>query len=138
MEASRAAISRRYATASQRKLDFGTGRTGEPRRAAAEASEIWAAKTNSKARRLRSLIASFTEPPDTDPYVRWCGRGGVARLPPIPILRLRMSPLLPEATISRLDALTFDKCRRLRVGCVLEMQRPLTFAKRGGRMAGNA
>src|SRR5947209_4313405 len=25
------------------------------------------------------------EPPDTDPYVRWCGRGGVARRPPIPI-----------------------------------------------------
>ncbi|MFH0302997.1 hypothetical protein AAFX91_38745, partial [Bradyrhizobium sp. 31Argb] len=25
------------------------------------------------------------EPPDTDPYVRWCGRGEAARLPPIPI-----------------------------------------------------
>jgi hypothetical protein len=25
------------------------------------------------------------EPPYTDPYVRWCGRGGAARLPPIPI-----------------------------------------------------
>lgn len=25
------------------------------------------------------------EPPCTDPYARWCGRGGVARCPPIPI-----------------------------------------------------
>jgi hypothetical protein len=25
----------------------------------------------------------------SDPYVRWCGRGGAARLPPIPILCAR-------------------------------------------------
>src|SRR6202171_4254126 len=25
------------------------------------------------------------EPPCTDPYARWCGRGGSERLPPIPI-----------------------------------------------------
>src|SRR5262249_30169785 len=25
------------------------------------------------------------EPPCTDPYARWCGRGGAARLPPIPL-----------------------------------------------------
>jgi hypothetical protein len=25
------------------------------------------------------------EPPCTVPYARWCGRGGAARLPPIPI-----------------------------------------------------
>ena len=31
------------------------------------------------------LIAQPAEPPYTDPYVRWCGRGGAARLPPIPI-----------------------------------------------------
>src|SRR5208283_1992431 len=29
--------------------------------------------------------AQVTEPPYTDPYVRWCGRGGAVRLPPIPI-----------------------------------------------------
>src|SRR6516225_8192977 len=34
-------------------------------------------------RRMRS--AQFAEPPDTDPYVRWCGRGSAARLTPIPI-----------------------------------------------------
>ena len=26
------------------------------------------------------------EPPCTDPYARWCGRGGAARRPPIPIV----------------------------------------------------
>jgi RNA-directed DNA polymerase len=31
------------------------------------------------------LIAQPAEPPDADPHVRWCGRGGAVRLPPIPI-----------------------------------------------------
>src|SRR5262249_39961646 len=35
------------------------------------------------------VFAQSAEPPDTDPYVRWCGRGGVVRLPPIPIFRAR-------------------------------------------------
>ena len=30
-------------------------------------------------------IAQLAEPPYADPHVRWCGRGGAARLPPIPI-----------------------------------------------------
>jgi hypothetical protein len=29
--------------------------------------------------------SSRSEPPDTDPYVRWCGRAAAARPPPIPI-----------------------------------------------------
>ncbi len=33
----------------------------------------------------RSLIAQPAEPPDADPHVRWCGRGGAVRLSPIPI-----------------------------------------------------
>src|SRR5258705_11047019 len=33
----------------------------------------------------RSALGKLLEPPYTDPYVRWCGRGGAARLPPIPI-----------------------------------------------------
>jgi len=33
----------------------------------------------------RSALAQLLEPPYTDPYVRWCGRGGAARLPPIPM-----------------------------------------------------
>lgn len=27
----------------------------------------------------------LTEPPDADPHVRWCGRGGALQHPPIPI-----------------------------------------------------
>src|SRR5512145_1541527 len=36
---------------------------------------------------LRPSPAQVTEPPYADPHVRWCGRGGAARLPPIPIRR---------------------------------------------------
>jgi hypothetical protein len=31
------------------------------------------------------VLAQLLEPPCTDPYARWWGRGGAARLPPIPI-----------------------------------------------------
>jgi hypothetical protein len=27
------------------------------------------------------VLAQLLEPPCTDPYARWCGRGGAARLP---------------------------------------------------------
>jgi transposase len=37
------------------------------------------------------VLAQLLEPPCTDPYARWCGRGGAARLPPIPITRKRPS-----------------------------------------------
>src|SRR6266851_2073903 len=33
----------------------------------------------------RNALAQSLEPPCTDPYARWCGRGGAERLPPIPI-----------------------------------------------------
>jgi hypothetical protein len=33
--------------------------------------------------------AQSAEPPCTDPYARWCGRGGAVRLPPIPIAQFR-------------------------------------------------
>src|SRR5262245_61887608 len=35
--------------------------------------------------RAQACGLTSVEPPYTDPYVRWCGRGGAARLPPIPI-----------------------------------------------------
>src|ERR1019366_806441 len=35
---------------------------------------------------VRNALAQLFEPPYTDPYVRWCGRGGAERLPPIPII----------------------------------------------------
>ena len=37
---------------------------------------------------LRPSLAQVAEPPYADPHVRWCGRGGAARLPPIPIVGL--------------------------------------------------
>jgi len=37
---------------------------------------------------VRRVLAQLLEPPCTDPYARWCGRGGAARLPPIPILNV--------------------------------------------------
>src|SRR5216684_6590556 len=40
----------------------------------------WCMNPNAQPTRVESF-----EPPYTDPYVRWCGRGGAARLPPIPI-----------------------------------------------------
>jgi RNA-directed DNA polymerase len=33
----------------------------------------------------RMTVQQLAEPPDADPHVRWCGRGGVVRLSPIPI-----------------------------------------------------
>ena len=35
--------------------------------------------------RPAAMPLDSVEPPCTDPYARWCGRGGAARLPPIPI-----------------------------------------------------
>jgi hypothetical protein len=37
---------------------------------------------------LRPSRAQVTEPPDADPHVRWCGRGGAVRFPPIPIAKV--------------------------------------------------
>ncbi len=48
----------------------------EPERPAAGASSL-----SKPVQPLKSV-----EPPCTDPYARWCGRGGAARLPPIPIV----------------------------------------------------
>ena len=51
---------------------------------------------------VRSL--KFVEPPCTDPYARWCGRGGAVRLPPIPIDGppiLRASPSQPARSVFR-------------------------------------
>src|SRR5260370_24679923 len=49
----------------------------------------WCMNPNAQPTRVesfdRSALAYLPEPPYTDPYVRWCGRGGAARLPPIPI-----------------------------------------------------
>ena len=37
----------------------------------------------------------------TDPYVRWCGRGGAERLPPIPITKpLTTEPRVEDAMLT--------------------------------------
>src|SRR5437870_971110 len=41
---------------------------------------------------------SSIEPPDADPHVRWCGRRGIVRCPPIPIL-----PSLAAAGVAALS-----------------------------------
>jgi putative transposase len=33
----------------------------------------------------RAVLAQSAEPPDADPHVRWCGRGGGVTRPPMPI-----------------------------------------------------
>ena len=33
-----------------------------------------------------SSFAESAEPPDADPHVRWCGRGGGVTRPPMPIV----------------------------------------------------
>jgi hypothetical protein len=46
------------------------------------------------------------EPPCTDPYARWCGRGGAERLPPIPIVgtfRTYANKLTTSAHRGKLD-----------------------------------
>src|SRR6266496_4935389 len=45
------------------------------------------------------VSAQSTEPPYTDPYVRWCGRGGAVRFPPIPICRMAQRKSPKEATM---------------------------------------
>ena len=48
-------------------------------------SQMHASKPRWTSLLREQVSAQSTEPPDTDPYVRWCGRGGAARLPPIPV-----------------------------------------------------
>jgi hypothetical protein len=54
-------------------------------------------------RRAQACSLTSVEPPYTDPDVRWCGRGGAARLPPIPIqIRAQPSHGTPTAPRARL------------------------------------
>jgi hypothetical protein len=67
-------------------LAFGAMGKGEARTAPLKGTEADTAASiveNSGAGIIAN--AQSDEPPYTDPYVRWCGRGGAAKLPPIPI-----------------------------------------------------
>jgi hypothetical protein len=72
----------------QLRLDFSSVPTGEARQARREDIESLSVVSEPNAQLTRSVwsvLAQPLEPPYTDPYVRWCGRGGAERLPPIPI-----------------------------------------------------
>jgi len=70
----------------QVKLNLGAGAAGEARNAATQESEIRAAKACLE-RPAAPQADQSAEPPCTDPYARWCGRGGAVTRPPIPIAR---------------------------------------------------
>ena len=71
----------------QLRLDFSSAPTGEAWQAGREDIESSSAVSEPErpANTSPIVLAQPLEPPCTDPYARWCGRGGVARLPPIPI-----------------------------------------------------
>src|ERR1700758_1430386 len=72
----------------QLRLDFSSAPTGEARQEGREDIESLSAvhEPERPANAWFSIVlAQLLEPPCTDPYARWCGRGGAARLPPIPI-----------------------------------------------------
>src|SRR5712691_10807786 len=50
------------------------------------AKPLWRTTT----RTSRPVRAQLTEPPYADPHVRWCGRGGRATVPPMPIEKIRI------------------------------------------------
>ena len=61
----------------------------------------------------RAATANPAEPPYTDPYVRWCGRGGAVRLPPIPIGVTAHcgSQILPQGLEDRMAHLALGRPR---------------------------
>ena len=73
----------------QLRLDFSSAPTGEARQALREDIESLSAvhepERPANTCCIPIVLAQLLEPPCTDPYARWCGRGGAARLPPIPI-----------------------------------------------------
>ena len=72
----------------QLRLDFPSAPSGEARQAGREDIESLSAVNDPErpANTSSIVLAQLLEPPCTDPYARWCGRGGAARLPPIPII----------------------------------------------------
>jgi hypothetical protein len=58
---------------------------GEARRQCEPGTEANVATRAHETPAMCGHIAQSAEPPYADPHVRWCGRGGAAKLPPIPI-----------------------------------------------------
>src|SRR6266851_6954051 len=77
----------------------------------------WCMNPNAQPTRVESF-----EPPYTDPYVRWCGRGGAARLPPIPIIGTfetcwHVRSVVAPQTRTLLDAIG-KRCHQRKCTCV--------------------
>ena len=87
----------------QLRLDFPSAPSGEARQAGREDIESLSAVNDPErpANTSSIVLAQLLEPPCTDPYARWCGRGGAARLPPIPIAATLCSG--PTEKSSRLE-----------------------------------
>ena len=71
------------APANQLRLSFTGSEDGE---AETETCRVAKPRWRKTTRTSSPLWVLLTEPPYADPHVRWCGRGGAARLPPIPIV----------------------------------------------------
>src|SRR5580700_3074650 len=70
------------APANQLQLSFAGSEDGEAETETCRAAKpLWRTTT----RTSRPVRAQLTEPPYADPHVRWCGRGGGATVPPMPI-----------------------------------------------------
>jgi hypothetical protein len=71
----------------QLELAFTDESRSEAPRVSAEGTESLAVErgTESLAYGVFRHLLKPAESPDADPHVRWCGRRGAARLPPIPI-----------------------------------------------------
>jgi hypothetical protein len=73
---------------------------GEARRQCEPGTEANVATRAHETPAMCGHIAQSAEPPYADPHVRWCGRGGAAKLPPIPILILASQQCLKVAISS--------------------------------------
>src|SRR5713226_988064 len=74
------------APANQLRLSFAGSEDGEAETETCRvAKPLWRTTT----RTSRPVRAQLTEPPYADPHVRWCGRGGRATVPPMPIFMNR-------------------------------------------------
>src|ERR1700688_3213030 len=70
------------APANQLRLIFAGSEDGEAETETCRAAKpLWRTTT----RTSRPVRAQLTEPPYADPHVRWCGRGGRATVPPMPM-----------------------------------------------------
>src|ERR1700746_3420895 len=75
------------APANQLRLSFAGSEDGEAETEPCRAAKpLWRTTT----RTSRPVRAQLTEPPYADPHVRWCGRGGRATVPPMPIVPSRL------------------------------------------------